>query len=105
MCRAPAATVTTEPMTSRSAQRVSRASALRSLGAYANVFAIESFIDEVAATAGVDPVAYRLRYLHDPRARTVIERAMAKFGSGNRPKRDGIGQGVGFARYKGVGAY
>jgi CO/xanthine dehydrogenase Mo-binding subunit len=82
-----------------------RASALRSLGAYANVFAIESFIDEVAATTGVDPVAYRLRYLDDPRARAVIERATARFGWGNRQKRDGIGYGVGFARYKGGGAY
>jgi len=82
-----------------------RASALRSLGAYANVFAIESFIDEVAATAGVDPVAYRLRYLDDPRARAVLDRATAKFEWSHRQKRDGIGHGVGFARYKGVGAY
>ena len=82
-----------------------RASALRSLGAYANVFAIESFIDEVATTAGVDPVAYRLRYLDDPRARAVVERATAKFGWSSRQKSDGIGHGVGFARYKGGGAY
>ena len=82
-----------------------RTSALRSLGAYANVFAIESFLDEVAASAGEDPVAYRLRYLDDPRARTVIERAAAKFGWDNRQKSEGIGQGVGFARYKGGGAY
>ena len=82
-----------------------RASALRSLGAYANVFAIESFVDELAAAAGVDPVAFRLRYLGDPRARTVIERATAKAGWSHWQKRDGIGHGVGFARYKGGGAY
>ena len=82
-----------------------RTSALRSLGAYANVFAIESFIDELAASVGVDPVAFRLRYLNDPRARTVIERAAAKAGWDSREKREGIGYGVGFARYKNVGAY
>jgi len=82
-----------------------RTSALRSLGAYANVFAIESFIDELAATVGADPVAFRLRYLNDPRARTVIERAAAKAGWADRKKREGIGHGVGFARYKNTGAY
>ena len=52
-----------------------RVSALRSLGAYANVFAIESFMDELAAAAGVDPVAFRLRHLSDRRGRDVIEAA------------------------------
>ena len=46
-----------------------RVSALRTLGAYANIFAIESFMDELAAEAGVDPVEFRLRHLSDPRAR------------------------------------
>ena len=54
-----------------------RVSALRSLGAFANVFAIESFMDELAAAAGADPVAFRLRHLSDPRARAVIEAARA----------------------------
>ena len=40
--------------------------ALRSLGAHANVFAIESFMDELAESAGADPVAFRLRHLKDP---------------------------------------
>ena len=44
-----------------------RTSALRTLGAYANVFAVESFMDELAAAAGVDPVAFRLAHLKDPR--------------------------------------
>jgi CO/xanthine dehydrogenase Mo-binding subunit len=82
-----------------------RTSALRSLGAYANVFAIESFLDELAAAVGADPVAFRLRYLADPRARTVLERAVAKAGWADWKKREGIGHGVGFARYKTAGAY
>ena len=46
-----------------------RTSSLRGLGAWANVFAIESFIDELAEIAGEDPVSYRLSLLSDPRAR------------------------------------
>jgi len=52
-----------------------RTSSLRTLGAYANVFAIESLMDETAAAAGADPVEFRLRHLRDERARTVIEAA------------------------------
>ena len=57
-----------------------RTSALRTLGAYANVFALESFIDEVALAAGADPVEYRLRHMKNPRARAVIELAAQKAG-------------------------
>jgi CO/xanthine dehydrogenase Mo-binding subunit len=53
-----------------------RVSALRTLGAYANVFAVESFMDELAMAAGADPGEYRLRQLADPRAKAVI-RAVA----------------------------
>jgi len=65
-----------------------RTSALRSLGAYANVFAIESFMSELALAAGTDPVAYRLRHLSEPRARAVIEAAArrANGASGRRAK-------------------
>ena len=52
-----------------------RTSSLRGLGAFANVFAIESFMDELAETAGEDPVAYRLSLMSDPRGRQVIETA------------------------------
>lgn len=52
-----------------------RPSALRSLGALANVTANECFIDELAAAARADPVEYRLRYLADPRAIEVVQRA------------------------------
>ncbi|HSG64614.1 MAG TPA: molybdopterin cofactor-binding domain-containing protein, partial [Gammaproteobacteria bacterium] len=51
-----------------------RNSALRSLGAYGNVFAIESFIDEIARELGADPYEYRMQHLDDERARAVIER-------------------------------
>ncbi len=56
-----------------------RASWLRGVSAMPNTFAHESYIDEMAAEAQVDPVEYRLRYLKDQRAtdliRSVAERA------------------------------
>jgi len=82
-----------------------RVSALRSLGAHANVFAIESFVDEIALAAGEDPVAWRLRHTGDARARAVIERAAAAARWSEWPPREGAGHGIGFARYKGTGAY
>jgi nicotinate dehydrogenase subunit B len=83
-----------------------RVSALRTLGAYANVFALESFMDELAAAAGVDPVAFRLAHLTDPRARTVIETAAKKAGWKDGEKGDGTrGRGIGFAKYKNLACY
>ncbi len=83
-----------------------RVSALRSLGAYLNVFAIESFMDELAAAAGADPVAFRLRHLLDERAAEVIRVAAAGFGWPGAPDRtQGEGHGFAFARYKNLGAY
>ncbi len=83
-----------------------RVSALRSLGAYLNVFAIESFIDELARAAGADPVAFRLRHLTDDRAKAVIQTAAAKFGWNDPWAREqGVGRGFAFARYKNLGAY
>jgi CO/xanthine dehydrogenase Mo-binding subunit len=81
-----------------------RTSALRTLGAQANVFAIESFLDELAAERGEDEVAFRLRHLSDPRAQDVI-RAAARRAGWKPEKREGIGHGLGFARYKNTGAY
>ena len=83
-----------------------RVSALRTLGAYANVFATESFMDELALHAGADPVAFRLAHLTDPRARAVIE-AVAKqadWKPGERPE-GRKGRGIGFAKYKTLATY
>jgi nicotinate dehydrogenase subunit B len=83
-----------------------RVSALRTLGAYANVFAIESFMDELALAAGDDPVAFRRAHLNDPRARTVIETVAKKAGwkPGERSG-GGKGRGIGFAKYKNLATY
>jgi CO/xanthine dehydrogenase Mo-binding subunit len=53
---------------------------LRAPGKIANVFAVESFTDEIAARVGVDPVAFRLERLSDPRAIDVIKRTADAFG-------------------------
>ena len=81
-----------------------RTSALRTLGAQGNVFAIESFLDEIATSRGEDPVAFRLRHLRDERARDVI-RAVARRAKWKPEKQPGVGYGIGFARYKNTGAY
>ncbi len=81
-----------------------RTSALRTLGAQGNVFAIESLLDEIAMLRGEDPIAFRLRHLRDERAKDVIRTAARR--AGWKPqKRVGIGHGLGFARYKNTGAY
>jgi CO/xanthine dehydrogenase Mo-binding subunit len=83
-----------------------RVSALRTLGAYANVFAIESFMDELAAIAKADPVEFRLAHLKDPRAKAVIDQVASaaqwkpgEKGNGTR------GRGIGFAKYKTLATY
>jgi CO/xanthine dehydrogenase Mo-binding subunit len=81
-----------------------RTSALRTLGAQGNVFAIECFLDELAAERGEDPVDFRLRHLADERAKDVI-RAAAKRANRKPGKQAGTGYGLGFARYKNTGAY
>jgi nicotinate dehydrogenase subunit B len=86
-----------------------RVSALRSLGAYMNVFSIESFMDELALAARLDPVEFRLRHLKDTRAQDVIRLASERFGwNGFRSQRElggRRGRGFAFARYKNLGAY
>jgi CO/xanthine dehydrogenase Mo-binding subunit len=83
-----------------------RISAMRSLGAYHNVFSIESFMDELAVTAGADPVEFRLKHLDDRRGRDVIEKAAQGFGwrKGQKAPQD-RGFGFAFARYKNLAAY
>jgi nicotinate dehydrogenase subunit B len=88
------------------AETTLRTSALRTLGAYANVFALESFVDELAAVAGVDPVQFRLRHMKDPRARAVIEAAARRAGWQPGRRGDGTrGRGFAFAKYKNLACY
>ena len=81
-----------------------RTSSLRALGAYFNVFAVESLMDELAVTVGREPLSFRLDHLDDERARAVLLRATTAAGWGS-PTPDGVGRGIGLARYKGIGAY
>ena len=85
---------------------------LRSPARIQNTFANESFIDELAAAAGVDPVTFRLRYVGDERLRDVIEVAAKKAGweLRNSPKpasKGDIATGRGFAamQYEGIDGY
>ena len=85
-----------------------RLSNLRAPGKIANVFAVESFTDELAAAAGMDPVAFRRRGLSDPRALAVLERAAAMIEWQPRPSPNPraqsgnlqIGRGIAYMRYK-----
>ena len=84
-----------------------RASWLRGVSALPNSFAHESYIDELATAAGVDPVAYRLRYLGDPRAAELVRATADKAGwrphslpQQQPPQGDWLqGQGFAYARY------
>jgi CO/xanthine dehydrogenase Mo-binding subunit len=83
-----------------------RNSSLRTLGAYGNVFAIESCMDELALAASVDPVAFRLAHLSDPRAIAVVGRAASRAEWQSGFKGDGQhGRGFAYSRYKNIGAY
>jgi len=85
-----------------------RISNLRAPGKIANAFAVESFTDELAASAGVDPVAFRLRGLSDPRAIAVLQRAAEMIGWQARPSPNPlaaqgdvlVGRGAAYVRYK-----
>jgi nicotinate dehydrogenase subunit B len=85
-----------------------RTSPIRSPGKVANSFAVESFVDEIAAAARVDPLAYRLRHLTDPRGRQVLERAAARLGWPARPFPRPVdpaaavltGRGIAYVHYK-----
>lgn len=83
-----------------------RTSALRTLGALPNVFALEAMIDDLAIRAGEDPLDYRLSMLSDPRARAVLETATKRANWSQRGTGgEGEGLGLAFARYKNTAAY
>ena len=76
-----------------------RTSALRCLGGAANIFAIESFMDEIARRADRDPLDFRKAHLDDSRAVAVLERLQAIAGA--KPANEGTtGRGVAYAQYK-----
>ena len=85
-----------------------RTSPIRTPGKIANVFAVESFVDEVCALAKVDPVEYRLRRLADPRAQEVVRRAAQRMGWQSRPSPRPpdpgaavlTGRGIAYVHYK-----
>jgi CO/xanthine dehydrogenase Mo-binding subunit len=90
--------------------RTLRCSALRTLGAFGNVFAIESAMDELAVLADIDPIAFRLAHLEDPRAIAVLDTVARESGwheAKPEAKREDAmrGRGVGFAQYKNGAAY
>lgn len=87
-----------------------RASWLRGVSALPNSFAHESYIDELATAAGVDPVEFRLRYLSEPRAAELVRATAERAGwkahtqPQQTPDTQGVsdivtGQGVAYARY------
>ena len=83
-----------------------RTSALRGLGAYLNIFAMESFMDEIAIELGVDSLDFRKQHLNDLRSIQLLDE-LAKMAnwSTRASLPEGSGMGMGFARYKNTGAY
>lgn len=81
-----------------------RTSSFRTLGGAGNTFANESFMDELAYAAEVDPLAFRLRHLEDPRGRAVLN-AVAQASGWGETLPAGEGRGVAFACYENDQAY
>lgn len=82
-----------------------RTSSLRSLGAFANVMAIEAVMHEVARERGEDQFGFRLRHLEDPRARAVLDELERRSRRTRDTGGEASGWGIGYARYKGTSGY
>jgi nicotinate dehydrogenase subunit B len=82
-----------------------RASALRTLGAFANVAAMESFIDELAEAGDTSPIEFRLNHLDNQKAKAVIKALDEKMFDDGAGEADGLGAGMAFSQYKNVAAY
>jgi CO/xanthine dehydrogenase Mo-binding subunit len=81
-------------------------SALRSLGGFANTFAIESFMNELAESAKVDPLEFRLCHSKDARAKHVLQATADAANWNSRGEgQDGHGYGIAFGRYKNHAGY
>ncbi|PQA55707.1 xanthine dehydrogenase family protein molybdopterin-binding subunit [Siphonobacter curvatus] len=80
-----------------------RVSSLRALGAFGNVFAIESFMDELAEKAEKDPFEFRIMHLEDERAIAVLRRLQELIQNERIKPKEGVG--IAFARYKNTAAY
>jgi len=76
-----------------------RSSAMRCLGAAANIFALESFMDELAGEHSINPIDFRKNHLDDPRALAVLSELQTQ--ANNHPKLpEGHGRGIAYAQYK-----
>jgi len=82
-----------------------RTSTLRSLGSYTNVLAIETMIDALALAAKIDPLAFRLAHLDDPRAHAVLNAVAERANWGARANSAMRGRGLAFAQYNNHKAY
>jgi nicotinate dehydrogenase subunit B len=83
---------------------------IRSPGRLQNTFANESFLDEIAAQTGIDPLELRLRHFDDPRGREVLQRLADLSGWRDRPKPDrsaeiATGRGLAYVKYELVRTY
>ncbi|MDX1470861.1 MAG: molybdopterin cofactor-binding domain-containing protein [Flavobacteriaceae bacterium] len=80
-----------------------RVSALRGLGAYANIYAIECFMDELAEKAQKNPIDFRIKHSTDPRSQDCLGRLKVLASSTAIGNDEGIGYG--FSRYKNQASY
>jgi CO/xanthine dehydrogenase Mo-binding subunit len=81
-----------------------RTSALRTLGTFANILAIEGVMDELAELAGQDPAEFRLAHLEDPRGAAVLKRVMQMSDWQGAGTQDAL-RGIGLGRYTAAGAW
>jgi len=102
---APYYTIPNQQVTAHFFEGPLRTSSLRSLGAYANIFAIESFMDELAEKAGKDPFEFRLMHLEDERARALLEKLKSILEHPNPPGPPAGGIGIAFSRYENTKSY
>ena len=79
-----------------------RTSPIRAPGKIANSFAVESFTDEIAALAQVDPLEFRLRHLTNPRGVETLRRAAARMGWQPRPSPRPPDPSAALARGRGI---